>query len=125
MRSKKKEFFRINVGLVLAELICIPAFLFEVKRALGGNTLSWAYVFEWPLLALYAVYMWRKLRRDVVAESAAAEAEASGAAPAAPTVAEPIDPDLVAWNEYLARLHQGDTAPEAAPQVAEPENRAD
>ena len=55
---------RINLGLVLAELICLPAFVFEITRALDGNTLSWAYVFEWPLLGGYAVYMWHKLRQD-------------------------------------------------------------
>ena len=27
-------------------------------RALGGNGFSWAYVFEWPFFAGYAVYMW-------------------------------------------------------------------
>ena len=35
--------------------------MFELGRAEGGNELSWAYVFEWPLLAIFAVYMWWKL----------------------------------------------------------------
>jgi len=64
MAARTKTTFRINVGLFLAELICVPAFIFEMKRALGGNTLSWAYVFEWPLLGLYAVYMWHKLLQE-------------------------------------------------------------
>jgi len=64
MAVETKNAFRINLGLFLAELICIPAFIVELKRALDGNTLSWAYVFEWPLLGLYAVYMWRKLLQD-------------------------------------------------------------
>ena len=34
---------------------------FEVLRALGGNTLSWAYVFEWPIFAGFAIYMWWNL----------------------------------------------------------------
>jgi hypothetical protein len=38
--------------------LCLAAFWFEVRRALGGNELSWAYVFEWPIFALFAVYMW-------------------------------------------------------------------
>ena len=43
-------------------LIVVPTFLalcyWQVTRALGGNSLSWAYVFEWPIFAGYAVYMW-------------------------------------------------------------------
>jgi len=37
------------------------AFWFELGRAEGGNELSWAYVFEWPLLAVFAIYMWWKV----------------------------------------------------------------
>ena len=54
MTGSTRGTFKINLGLFLAELICIPAFVFELDRALGGNTLSWAYVFEWPLLGGYA-----------------------------------------------------------------------
>ena len=43
-------------------LIVVPTFLalcaWQITRALGGNSLSWAYVFEWPIFAGYAVYMW-------------------------------------------------------------------
>lgn len=101
------------MGLFLAELICIPAFIFEVTRALGGNTLSWAYVFEWPLLGGYAIYMWRKMLHDETQE----HASPTNDVPAAVRV-EPDDPELVAWNEYLARLH-------ARPQLKEPEKRDD
>ena len=43
-------------------LVVVPAFMalcvWQITRALGGNSLSWAYVFEWPIFAGYAVYMW-------------------------------------------------------------------
>jgi hypothetical protein len=49
-------------------LILLPTFIFLTKwqldRALGGNALSWAYTFEWPLFALYAVYVWWQLIHD-------------------------------------------------------------
>ena len=39
-------------------LVLLPAFAWltwwQLERALGGNTLSWAYTFEWPLFAIYA-----------------------------------------------------------------------
>lgn len=59
---------KAHVTLTLGLLLCAAAFWFEVGRALGGNELSWAYVFEWPLLAGFAVYMWWKvLHPDVAA----------------------------------------------------------
>lgn len=103
-----KNVFRIHLGLVLAELICIPAFLFETSRALAGNTLSWAYVFEWPMLGLYAIYMWRKMLRE------------ERGIDVRPTVeeTEEDDPELKAWNDYLASVHK-------TPQTDEPVNRDD
>jgi hypothetical protein len=107
MTGETKNTFRINFGLFLAELICIPAFLFEVKRALSGNTLSWAYVFEWPLLGGYAIYMWKKLLQDERGERTRP-----------PVVFDQEDPELDAWNAYLASVHQND-------QPATPDNRDD
>jgi hypothetical protein len=49
-------------------LVLLPAFAWltwwQLGRALGGNALSWAYTFEWPLFALYAVYVWWQLIHD-------------------------------------------------------------
>jgi hypothetical protein len=43
-------------------IIVVPTFAglcaWQVNRALDGNQLSWAYVFEWPFFAGYAIYMW-------------------------------------------------------------------
>jgi len=36
----------------------------QLHRALSGNTLSWAYTFEWPLFAIFGVYFWVKSLRD-------------------------------------------------------------
>jgi len=101
---------RIHLGLVLAEIICVPAFGFELYRALGGNTLSWAYVFEWPLLGAYGVYMWKKLLREERLEREPIEQPASGTQSARSTRPlidddEGPDPELDAWNAYLARVH--------------------
>lgn len=97
MSSDSKDRFRIHLGLVLAELICIPAFIFELSRALSGNELSWAYVFEWPVLGLYAIYMWRKMLHDEREEGVVKD-----------VVVQPDDPELQAWNEYLSKLHSSD-----------------
>lgn len=36
----------------------------QFHRAMGGNGLSWAYTFEWPLFAVFAVVFWAKTIRD-------------------------------------------------------------
>jgi len=52
----------------VAVAVVVPGFLalcaWQVTRALSGNSLSWAYVFEWPVFAAYAVYMWWKLTHE-------------------------------------------------------------
>jgi len=100
----------VHLGLALAELICVSAFFFEVKRALGGNELSWAYVFEWPIFAIYAIYMWRKLLNEPGATSHDAVVD-HDATP---------DPELVAWNSYLEQAHAHDRALEREKRRREP-----
>jgi hypothetical protein len=93
--SGKSEIRKIHLGLVLAELVCLSAFVIEILRALGGNDLSWAYVFEWPFFGAYALYMWRKL---LASERSERNDQTS--------VADvPDDPELIAWNAYLAQVH--------------------
>jgi hypothetical protein len=89
----------------------------QLRRAEAGNALSWAYTFEWPVFAVFAVCFWIKTIRDEAhpadAEGAAPPADASLPARAQRAAAvageeaepgEPEDPDLVAYNAYLARL---------------------
>jgi hypothetical protein len=105
MADEPKNLFRIHMGLVLAEVLCIPAFIFEIYRALAGNLLSWAYVFEWPMLGIYAIYMWHKMIQE----------ERGTAKPRKQKRSEPgVDPQLAAWNDYLSAVHQKDqpAAPE-------------
>jgi len=75
--------------------------LFELSRARSGNTLSWAYVFEWPILGSYAVYMWAKMLRE---ERGVDRRSKDKAANAVRVVEEP-DPELDAWNAYLDQVH--------------------
>ena len=84
---------------MLAEIICVTAFSFELSRAMSGNTLSWAYVFEWPILGLYAVYMWRKILREDHPEHIT---------PKTRPAPEAVDPRLSAYNDYLSRVHGAD-----------------
>jgi hypothetical protein len=93
----------------------------QFHRALAGNGLSWAYTFEWPLFAGFAVVFWAKTIRDefrIRSGRALAPSEATDSLPlgvgaipvspaqsAAPGDDEDEDEDLTAYNAYLARLN--------------------
>ena len=94
----------------------------QLHRALSGNGLSWAYTFEWPLFAGFAVVFWAKTIRDEfrikrgVMPPAGASAEDLPAGVAGVIgmksvqvgTAEPAadeDEELSAYNAYLARLN--------------------
>jgi hypothetical protein len=98
---------------------CLALCWWQVSRALGGNTLSWAYVFEWPIFAGYAVFMWWKLIHDrtpgrserpdtgATAGNGAGEPGVDGGpARSARDVAE--DEAMASYNRYLAALHASD-----------------
>ena len=95
MSSQTKKPLSVHFGLALAELICLSAFVLELRRALDGNTLSWAYVFEWPILGAYAVYMWHKLLIDAPGPTKDSNVHARD------------DAALDAFNAYLAQVHDG------------------
>lgn len=48
----------LHLAVVLVAPACAVAAWWQVQRALSGNTLSWAYVFEWPAFAGLAVWAW-------------------------------------------------------------------
>jgi hypothetical protein len=99
----------------------------QFRRALSGNGLSWAYTFEWPLFAVFAVVFWARTIRDEfrirrgevtapgdggeelalgaggvggVAGVAVGSVQAGTAGPA-----DDEDAELSAYNAYLARLN--------------------
>jgi hypothetical protein len=91
----------------------------QFRRALGGNGLSWAYTFEWPLFAVFAVVFWARTIRDEfrirrTGSYGSADGESTEAAlpvrigaytPAQQAQDEASDPELAAYNAYLARLN--------------------
>ena len=112
--------------------IVVPGFLalawWQVDRALSGNSLSWAYVFEWPVFAGYAIYVWWKVTHEANQEATpeidpAQHDPAQGGTPgfgttkraairpdlaSAGTVEEDEDSELARYNEYLAALNASD-----------------
>jgi hypothetical protein len=120
------------IGLHVTLVVVVPSFLglfwWQVQRVRQGNTLSWAYVFEWPFFTGYAVYLWWKLVHDQLdpapgpirvspergpqdgdleeglEEGKVAEACSPEGTPGADSENEE-DEELAAYNRYLAELH--------------------
>ncbi len=102
---------------------------------MGGNGLSWAYTFEWPLFAGFAIVFWARTVRDefrvrhggvteteLIARAAMARSMATlpkGAMLPAGSLPEGVfvrqlerppdndadDPELASYNAYLAKLN--------------------
>jgi hypothetical protein len=105
------------VAVALFVPACVALTWWQVARAVGGNTLSWVYSFEWPVFAAYALYMWWKLlHEEPTSEAGRArprpragtkpgpEAEAESRADGQGGQSAPED-ELAAYNRYLAELN--------------------
>jgi hypothetical protein len=99
----------------------------QFHRAMSGNALSWAYTFEWPLFAAFAVVFWARTIRDEFrirrtgdyrgghaydyTEPSLPGGAVIGAAgqptytAAQQAADEADDPELAAYNAHLARLN--------------------
>lgn len=90
---------RLHAALVTGVALAAGATWLEWTRAREGHAVAWVYTFEWPLFAVLGVYLWwRLLHADDKQRRASNAAGTAGAA----------DPDLIAWQAYLARLHETD-----------------
>jgi hypothetical protein len=98
----------------------------QFHRAEGGNALSWAYTFEWPIFTIFGVVFWAKTIVDEWRQQRAAAVAklqgldtvvpGTGPDPELPARAHTAvvadddaddDPELAAYNAYLARLNSG------------------
>ncbi|KXK58292.1 hypothetical protein AWW66_30610 [Micromonospora rosaria] len=116
----------------VAMVVLVVAFLalgwWQISRAASGNTLSWAYAFEWPIFAGFVVFVWwREVRLALRGDAAGPDPSTGAPAPASdgptgavdgrPAVRRPVraarvavadgaeDGELVAYNHYLSWLN--------------------
>ena len=89
----------------------------QFHRAIAGNSLSWAYTFEWPIFAIMGAVFWAKTIRDehrissgAVTETAALTGAADGlpgTAAGGPGDADgPDNQERATYDAYLARLNE-------------------
>jgi hypothetical protein len=91
----------------------------QFHRAEGGNALSWAYTFEWPIFTIFGVVFWAKTIIDEYRAPGSAKSDADAAIRQVEAMALPgnahtpaqhdheadDDPELAAYNSYLAKLN--------------------
>lgn len=97
---------RLHLPLVVGVSGCAFAGWFEWTRAVAGRQIAWVYAVEWPFFAVLGVVIWWRLWR---------EDSDSGATPSRAAMTDSrvtdssgADPQLVAWQDYLARLQAAD-----------------
>jgi hypothetical protein len=111
-KRKIKDILTLHLPLVLVLALCAVATVIEYQRAQEGVGRAWVYTFQWPIIGLFAIVIWNRYRKHgnlsrwftdryrQRIEAYRAEAEASE-----PT---PVDPDEVAWREYVEGLQRQD-----------------
>ncbi len=90
---------------------CVALCWWQVTRAVGGNDLSWAYVFEWPFFAGYAVFLWWRLVHEPPTEEDASAPSAGAGVPRRATPGSP-PPTADEGPATLARRGPGPTSDE-------------
>ena len=91
---------RLHAALAAGLALAGGATWLEWTRAQEGHAIAWVYTFEWPLFAVLGIYLWWRLLH--------AEQNAQRPARATETGTAEQDPGLLAWQAYLARLHEVD-----------------
>ncbi|HEX4163177.1 MAG TPA: hypothetical protein VHZ05_11800 [Acidimicrobiales bacterium] len=106
---------KLHAVILVVVPACLALCVWQINRALSGNSLSWAYVFEWPLFAAYAIYMWWRFVHEEPEPADAGTSENGHVDRATQPQADPTDAksaqaeaELAAYNDYLALLAERD-----------------
>jgi DNA-binding transcriptional regulator of glucitol operon len=99
-------------------LFVVAAFLtlgwWQAIRAGDGNARSIGYALEWPTFAIIVIFLWvRAMRTELRMPEGSTDSPASYAAQLMPprhqvSTDEDDDPELAAYNRYLAELNDKD-----------------
>lgn len=129
-RNRQRDFWTLHVPLVLVLILCTVVTVIEFRRANEGVWRAWIYLFEWPLIAAFAVWMWyrfthesgggflRRWRERIANLEAEADRQERLERERAERLRaqaeqEATDPQLAAWREYQRDLRRQDQGPEA------------
>lgn len=97
-----------HVLLVVGVGTCFGFGRWQLGRAVDRHSiLNWSYAIEWTLFALFCVLTWGWFLRDEARGGTTRNAEPPAPVyrPVAPQVTDEEDPELAAYNRYLAELN--------------------
>jgi hypothetical protein len=78
----------------------------QAGRAAEGNTLSWAYTFEWPLFAVFLIAIWVREMRATMRGPASEPPQTQRRGPVITRREANLDDGDPEYNRYLARLKE-------------------
>lgn len=135
----RKYYFALRPGWLVLHLFTIAAVVtmvllgrwqLHVSESKHFNIQNFGYTIQWWLFSAFAVFFWWRIVRDAAQRRSQAVAEATNPTPAEPAAADdaPVayrryvmpttpqpsdDPQLAAYNDYLADLAAQDAAKDA------------
>jgi DNA-binding transcriptional regulator of glucitol operon len=103
----------------LAVCCCLAWWQWERYSSAGGSFQNLGYVLQWPLFGLFPAFMFWRIRKlarqqregDGSPDRAGEDVPAPRSSPLPPVASAPLDdedPELAAYNRYLAELHAQD-----------------
>lgn len=117
----------MHVFVLVAIAVCLRLALWQWHRAesVTGSIQNFGYAVQWPMFATFFGYFWWRSARDTLhpelvkklpTDSPGIPPSDKTADPAVPTVARTVipvedeqdDPELAAYNRYLASLYERD-----------------
>ena len=63
-RSWVKDIWQLHIPLLLALALCTTATVIEIRRADQVVWRAWIYLFEWPMIGAFCIWMWWRLWRE-------------------------------------------------------------
>ena len=98
-------------------LVVLSAFTalawWQVIRAGEGNLRSYAYAVEWPIFGVFVIYVWWKSIQDELKPGTLPPrpSKERASSPMNTEIDDSSDPELAAYNRYLADLHTDSSSP--------------
>ena len=74
--ERRRDVLTLDLPLVFGLTLCTVLTIVEATRAVGGNSRSWAYTFEWPLIGAFICWIWYRYRVSARRPGARTAAEA-------------------------------------------------
>jgi hypothetical protein len=118
-RERWRDVWQLHVPLVVVLTLCAVITVIEARRASEGVWRAWAYMFEWPMIGLFTIWIWWRYRKEGRQSRTVRGVSRSltdgwrsrvAAITAAADVADPppavADRQLDDWRNYVDDLHR-------------------